>query len=327
MHPVLFRVKLPWIGSFDVAYYGVLIAVGILLGAIIAVRRARQVGISAEVILDLAFFGIIIGFVGSRIVFIANNFDAFLETPAAYIFTRQGYVFLGGLIPAVAFGIWFVRRKRSDPWQIADVLAPSIPLGHTFGRVGCFMSGCCFGRVCGDGWDWLGVQFPKVVDPETGEIIFSFAYQQHLWQNLLAPGATRSLPVVPVQLFEAAGNFLIFLGLLWLWRRRYYRGQVFAGYLAAYGTMRFLLEFLRGDYGDPGIGEWLDRGHLSQLTCLLAIACAVGIWWLRHDTPLESPAAAGDAPENAPSAAKLSNPPAQRKPSKQKKHRRKRSNT
>ena len=288
MHPVLFR-----IGGFDVAFYGPLIALGVLLGVMVAVRRAKTIGLEADLIFDLTFYCVIIGFVGSRVFFILGDLRGFFQSPSEYIFSRQGYVFFGGLIFALIFALWFLHRKRADPWQVGDVMAPSIALGHMFGRIGCFFSGCCYGAVCLPQWRSLGVTFPKA-DPLTGTEAYSFAYTDQLTRGLIGPEALRTLPVYPVQLFEAAANLLIFLGLIWLWRKRRFRGQIFAGYLIAYGTARFLLEFLRGDYDERNLFKLLARGQMSQIICLAAIAIGAYIWWRRRATPLESPVLATD---------------------------------
>ncbi|KPL09155.1 hypothetical protein AMJ85_07095 [candidate division BRC1 bacterium SM23_51] len=297
MHPVLFR-----IGSFDIACYGPLIAIGVLVGVFIAIRRAKTVGIAPDLILDMTFYSVILGFVGSRLFFILNDLRGFAANPWAYIFSRQGFVFAGGLVFAGAFAIWYLKRRQCDIWQFGDAATPSIPLAHMFGRLGCFFQGCCFGRVCPPGWERWGVSFPIVTDPATGQITFGFAYIDHLSRGWIGPEATHSLPVLPVQLYEAGANLLIFLGLIWLWRRRSFRGQIFVGYLAAYSVVRFLLEFLRGDYSDPGLFGLLERGQLQQLMCLVAIGAALVIWLRRRRTPLELQAAptqtAPPLPEN-----------------------------
>ncbi|MCX8038516.1 MAG: prolipoprotein diacylglyceryl transferase [Candidatus Sumerlaeia bacterium] len=288
MHPVLFH-----IGSFNIACYGPLIALGVLIGVYLMVRRGKSVGIAPEFILDLTFYCVILGFVGSRVFFILGDLRGFAQTPWAYIFSRQGYVFFGGLLSALLFAIWFVRHRRVEPWQIGDVAAPSIALAHMFGRLGCFCSGCCYGRVCAPGHEHWGISFPLYLDPQTGQPsqMFNFAYWDHLtrYPDRLGPGATASLPVIPVQLYEAAANLLIFAVLMWLWRRRRFRGQVFAVYLMIYGAVRFALEFFRGDYGDTVFYGLLQRGQMSQTLCVLAIIAGAAIWWLRRKTPLQLP--------------------------------------
>jgi len=290
VHPVFVR-----IGGYDIAWYGLLTSMGVLVGVLVAIRRGKTVSLPPDLILDLAFYSVIIGFIGSRVFFILGDLRGFLAAPKDYIFTRQGYVFFGGLIVALAFAVWYLRRKRCDLWQVADVMAPSIALGHMFGRVGCFFSGCCYGRICPPGWEAWGWSFPKVTDPDTGEVMFSFAYISHVERGLIGPDARSSLPIFPVQLYEAAALFLIFLGLTWLWRRRRFRGQLFAAYLAAYGTVRFLVEFLRGDYDERILVGLLQRGQLSQIASLLALGVAVTLWWRLRHRPL------GEAIRESPS--------------------------
>ncbi len=299
MHPVLFH-----IGSFNIACYGPLIALGVLLGVYLMVRRGKAVGIAPEFILDLTFYCVILGFVGSRVFFILGDLGGFAQTPWAYIFSRQGYVFFGGLLSALLFAIWFVHYRRVEPWQIGDVAAPSIALAHTFGRIGCFLSGCCYGRVCDPAHGHCGVSFPVFQDPQTGQPsqMFNFAYWDHLtrYPDRLGPGATGSLPVIPVQLYEAAANLLIFAVLTWLWRRRRFRGQVFAAYLMMYGAVRFTLEFYRGDYDNTVFYGLLQRGQMSQALCVLAIAAGAAIWWFRRGTALEIMGSKGQPPIPAP---------------------------
>jgi len=279
VHPILVR-----IAGLDIAWYGLLISCGTLVGVFLAIRRAKTVGVPTDLILDLTFYGVIIGFIGSRVFFILGDLRGFVAYPKEYIFTRQGYVFFGGLVFAVAFAVWYLKRKRCDLWQIGDIMAPSVAVGHMFGRIGCFFSGCCYGRLCPTGWERLGVSFPQVPAP------FGFWYFDH--PEWAAPDGASSLPILPVQLYEAGANFLIFLGLMWLWRHRRFRGQVFVAYLGAYGIVRFLLEFLRGDYADMVMFGWLQRGQLSQLSCLVAIVAALVLWLRLRRAPLESPVAA-----------------------------------
>jgi phosphatidylglycerol:prolipoprotein diacylglycerol transferase len=307
VHPVLIR-----IGSFEIACYGPLIAFGVLLGVLVAVRRGRKVGIAPELILDLTFYSVILGFIGSRLFYILTDLRGFVQMPLSYIFAREGFVFFGALVFAGGFAVWFLRRHRIDFWQVADVAAPSIALGHMFGRIGCFCSGCCFGRICPPGWESIGVRFPLVFNPKTGEPseMFSIAYWALRMRGDIGADATHTPPLIPVQLFEAGANLLIFVGLVLLWRHRRFRGMIFAAYLAAYGLVRFTLEFLRGDYGDPALYERLKRGQLSQALCVAAIVAAVVICYRRRGTPLEVPAA--PAPEPSPPSDK--NPTSKPKP-------------
>ena len=109
---------------------------------------------------------------------------------------------------------------RLPLWKIADIIAPSIALGHFFGRFGCLMTGCCYGRACNLPW---AIHFPE----------------EH-W--------THGKGVHPTQVYEALLNFGLFLGLSTLFRRKKFDGQVFAVYLISYAFLRAFVEMFRGDY-------------------------------------------------------------------------------
>jgi phosphatidylglycerol:prolipoprotein diacylglycerol transferase len=274
MHPILFYIT----KKFYIGTYGVMIAIGVLAGVLLAVRRGGKEHFKQDVILDLAFFCILGGIIGARLLYIIVYFRAFLEAPLQYLFARQGFVFLGGIAGAVAVGTIFIRRHRLPFWQIADVLAPSIPLAHTFGRLGCFSAGCCYGKPVPSWLQFLGIRFPAVFD-QSGMYVGSGALLDHLNAGLLPPGATHSLPVYPTQLFESGANLLIFVTLLLVARRKRFDGQLLLLYLLLYSGVRFLVEFLRGDL-ERGI--WFNTLSTSQILSIAVIGLAIYFWTRRH---------------------------------------------
>lgn len=166
------------------------------------------------------------------------------------ILTTGGLVFYGGaLVWLGAMGLG-CRLWRRSPWPLLDAVCRFGPLGHAFGRLGCFFGGCCFGAPTSS---FLGVRFPAG----------SPAYLQHKTQGLLPPGAVTSLPVHPTQLYEALGNVALFLVLDSLARRRTLRPGTITGlYLTGYALLRFGLEFLRGDairgiYGGVSTSQYI----------------------------------------------------------------------
>jgi len=289
MHPILFQV-----GGFFIGTYGLFAALGLLIGVFTAAWRAKKNGLDENLILDLAFIGIVAGLLGSRLTYILINFGDFLATftdpdrsPFEYIFTRQGFVFAGGMLFGALAGIALLRQRRAPVWHTIDCIAPAIPLGHAFGRIGCFSAGCCWGKICHLPW---AVSFPAVYGPKGQPM--SFVYEDHLRQGLIPPGARRSLPVHPVQLYEAAALAAIFVFLVWLWRRRRFEGQIFLAYLFAYAAARFLLEFFRGD---------ASRGVLlgvsaSQYISVGVFLLAVFFWRQRRNIPLPMRVPAAPSP-------------------------------
>jgi phosphatidylglycerol:prolipoprotein diacylglycerol transferase len=221
MHPILFH-----IGKITLYSYGFMIAVGILVGLFLARRQAAHEGIDPDKIIDIAFYMLVSALIGSRLLFVLMNLKEYTAHPFDILKIWQGgLVFYGGLIPAVAIGIWYIKRLGLPLWQITDVFAPSIAIGHAFGRTGCFLAGCCYGQACALPW---AVTF---TDPRS-----------------LAP---QGIPLHPTQLYSAIGLLLLFAFLIFLRKKKSFQGELFWTYLLCYSVGRFFLEFLRGD--DRGI--------------------------------------------------------------------------
>jgi len=164
-------------------------------------------------------------------------------------FWYGGLVFYGGLFLAIAVGVWYVRRHRMPAAKVADLAGFAIPLGLVFGRLGCFLAGCCWGRTCAN--DAFGIAFPP------GSAVFDFQVEQ----GLIRRTAAQTLPVIPTQLFEAAACLAIFAYLYFYRRtRKAFDGQLFYVFMMAYAVARFVIEFWRED---PR-GDWLGLST-SQL--------------------------------------------------------------
>ncbi len=227
MHPILFeipRIDLgAWvIGPIPIRLYGLMIGIGFLLGITLASRRAQKEGLNPERILDMGVYLLLAAIVGSRALYVLTTLHEFADNPLdVFAIWKGGLVFYGGLLAAVPTGIWYVKKHKLPVWQTADIMAPSIALGHAFGRLGCFFAGCCYGAPC------------------TGPFCITFNDP-----HSLAPLGT---PLFPTQLMESGGEFIIFGLLLALRDRKRFHGWIFGLYLILYAVLRFLLEFFRGD--------------------------------------------------------------------------------
>ena len=264
MKPTLFH-----LGALPVHSYGFFIALGMVLGVALAVRRGRQVGIATATSLDLTFYAIVVGLLGARLLYVlmhASDYArlcagtgaarswgrALYDCSAALHIWQGGLAFLGGGVLAAAVVLLFARRKGLRLGDVADVLSPSVSLAHVFGRFGCFLVGCCYGKP----WT-AGVAFP----PD------SVAYSELLARNAFAPGARCTPGLHPTQLYEAGGELLILLGLLLLWRRRRFPGMVALAYAFTYGILRFLIEVFRDDQ----VRGFLFELHLPSLAAALGL--------------------------------------------------------
>lgn len=282
MHPILVPLK---IGNMDFSLhtYGAMIALGFIVGLIVALREARRTGVNKYDVLDLVFWVALAGFVGARLLFIVVNapqywyacvdYEKFnvlfsppfpLEGPRCFevlnIFAG-GLVWYGGLIGAILAAWLFTRRRKLNFFQIVDVLVPSVALGHGFGRMGCLFAGCCFGRPAGSGFP-LAIQFPQG----------SMAWRHQHDLGIIDRLAESSAGVHPTQLYEAFGEVGIFFLLLFLARRKVFHGQLFLIYLGLYPVLRSIIEVFRGDsergFIIPGILS------VSQFISLLVVLAA-----------------------------------------------------
>ena len=257
MHPYLIKIPLPWGGAFPIASYGFMIMLGFLLSLFIARKRARRLGVEPDVMFDLCVSALLGGIIGARLFYVIYDWPAFRDNPIEiFRMDKGGLIFYGGVMGGLGVLIVLLIVKRLPLLRTMDVIASVVPLGHAFGRIGCFLYGCCFGRVTSS---WLGVRFPRILEPgNVRDAIYNvgdkhivgslpFVQQLQLPEGLLNRTAEWSLPVHPTQLYEAGYNLIIF-GVLSFWfLRRWREGEVGWLYLALYGTARFSNEFLRAD--------------------------------------------------------------------------------
>lgn len=199
------------------------------------VRRDLAVRPDRRLYLLVFYAALPLGLAGARLIPIVQ--DAFTAGRLTLgLILSGGLVFYGGALIFLGALVLGCRLLGLSPWPLSDAVCRYAPLGHAFGRLGCFFGGCCFGAVT-DGP--TGVRFPAG----------SPAYLQHKAHGLLAPGAVASLPVHPSQLYEALGDVLLFCLLAAVSRRPggLPPGRLTTLYLLGYAALRFGLEFWRGD--------------------------------------------------------------------------------
>lgn len=243
------------IGSFSLPTYGVLIALGFLVGVTLSARLARRSGMDAERVTSLGILLLLSAVVGAKVFMIVDSWSYYAADPGR-LFTmsalRSGGVFYGGLLAALAVAYYYTRR-HSMPWlATADVMAPGLAFGHAIGRMGCFAAGCCWGRQTEVAW---AVTF-------TNPMAHGFT------------GVPLNVPLHPTQLYEATGTALIGAFLLWLHGRAHGAGTVLGAYLALYSSFRFGVELLR----DEGARTLLVGEFISTTQCVaIGLAC-LGVW-------------------------------------------------
>lgn len=249
------------LGFLHLKTYGACMATGFLLCWTLVERLSGRKDLS-----NLLLALMVSGVVGSRIAYVIEHWQTeFAANPLQVIRVDQGgLMFYGGFILAFAVFFAWCFVKKENPLKLADLLAAVIPLGHAFGRIGCFFYGCCYGR---DSDAWCAVTFPAG----------SPSWFEH---------GRKMVSVLPTQLFEAAALLALFGGLMWVWRgretadarregegrgtsdvRRRRDGLVVGLYLCGYAVIRFFIEILRGDpraaVGPFSISQTISIGMLA----------------------------------------------------------------
>jgi phosphatidylglycerol:prolipoprotein diacylglycerol transferase len=224
MHPILID-----IGPFKVYSFGFMLALSFLIGIYTAAWRAKRFGVNPQHILDLAVYLIIAGVLGSRLLYVAFHLDEYRNPLSIFALWEGGATLYGGFLLAI-FAAWFFAKKKDiDFLLLADILSPALALGIMLTRIGCFMSGCCFGSPTNAPW---GVVFP----PDSPADDFA---------RSMADAANGVVALHPAQLYASTYGFVIFLALMLGGRFLRKRGATFGALLAFYGVFRFTLDFFR----------------------------------------------------------------------------------
>lgn len=217
MHPILFS-----IGHVHAYGYGFMIAVGALLAIFVSEFRANKRGLDGDLVFKAALWGLFAGMVGAKLTYIASNVKMLAVDPWAVI-GSDGFTVYGGVVLGILVGAYVLRRENANIAVYMDLIIPQIALAQGFGRIGCFLAGCCYGKPT---THVFGVTFP----PEA-----------------IAPSG---ISLIPTQLLSSAGDFLIFavLVLVSVLGKEKLKPLTISGlYLALYGIGRFIIEFFRMD--------------------------------------------------------------------------------
>lgn len=234
------------IGSFTIHSYGVMIAIGFAVAIVMSYFRATAYGLKKEAIIDIALLAMVFGFLGAKLLYVLVEYKAFFENPWSVI-GSEGFVVYGGIIGGVAAAMVYCRKKKLSFMSYFDLAIPSVAIAQGFGRIGCFLAGCCYGCES----TFLGVVFPH------GSI------------------APAGIPLLPTQLISSAGDFLIGLILVLSARKSKVKGNVGALYLLLYGIGRFGIEFFRNDArGSVGLlstSQFISIGFILGAVLLFVI--------------------------------------------------------
>ena len=236
MHPVLLK-----IGLFHIYSYGVMVALGFAVATFCIYRRAPKFNLERDKVIDVVIIMLVTGIIGARTLYVLLNLDYYHAHPYEILnLSKGGLVWYGAFIPALLASMLYAWRERIKFWPASDLVAPYIALAQSFGRIGCFLNGCCYGVAAPPGYP-LAVTFSHDC-------------------------VTRH----PAQIYSAVALFIIFIILLKWQEREHCEGEIFLGYLVLYPGKRFFMEFLRGD--NPKILFGLT---FSQYVSLLVLSASL----------------------------------------------------
>lgn len=239
MDPVAFSVF-----GLEVRWYGILIAMGVLIGTIIALRESKRLGIGEEPLIDLLIWAIPLSLVGARAYYVIFSWDMYKDDLMEILRIRNGGLAIhGAIIMAIIVTVVFTRIRKIDFWAIADACGPSLILAQSIGRWGNFINQEAYGGPTNLPWGIM----------------------------------VNGVKVHPTFLYESLWNFLVFLFLLWYGRNKQkVRGEVFLLYLALYSFIRFLIEGLRTD------SLMLGSIRVAQLISIIGVIIPMYIFYRRR---------------------------------------------
>jgi phosphatidylglycerol:prolipoprotein diacylglycerol transferase len=285
MCPELFEI--PFI-HVTIKSFGFMIVIGFLAGGWLVGRLSRSITSESQHTTNVALYALMAGVIGARLFFVIHYFESFRAHPLEILYIwRGGLEFYGGVVFAIPVIIFYLRRHKLPIRRSFDILAIGLMLGVGFGRLGCFMNSCCYGKPTELPW---AIRFPYNSYPYVSQInpdpdrnrpnaqldlppeqYLDFTGQDGKWypkpyedlteeqKNAVSHGEFRCLTIHPTQLYSSANGFLLCLILYFFWRRSQKAaannivkplaqpGQTFALAFMLYGVSRFLIEFIRDD--------------------------------------------------------------------------------
>ncbi|WP_425446977.1 prolipoprotein diacylglyceryl transferase [Dethiothermospora halolimnae] len=239
MDPVAFEIF-----GLSVRWYGIIIATGLALATIVALRETRRIGFDEEYLIDLLIFAVPAAIIGARIYYVIFSWEQYQGDILKMINIRGGGLAIhGAIIASVITAIIFSKKKKISFWKLADIAAPSIILGQAIGRWGNFINKEAYGGPTDLPWAIV----------------------------------VNGQKVHPTFLYESLWNFLVFGFLIWYRKNKVkVEGEVFLLYIAFYSVARFFIEGLRTD------SLMLGSIRVAQLISIVLIASSMILFYMRR---------------------------------------------
>lgn len=251
--------------GIEIAYYGVIIALGMLAGALVAYREAKKTGQKVDDYIDFTLYTLIAAIIGARIYYVIFEWDYYSAHPLEIFNLRAGGLAIYGGVLASALTLFiFTKVKKLKFWLMADTAVQGLIIGQIIGRWGNFFNREAFGGYTDS---LFAMQLP--VSEAKG-------ITQELIEHLVTIDGVGYVQVHPTFLYEGTWNLLLFIGICLYKRHKKFDGEIFAIYLMGYGVGRFIIEGLRTDQlVIKALGGIAASQVLSIILIVLAVAFVI----------------------------------------------------
>ncbi len=263
MHPELFK-----IGPFTVYSYGLMLGLGFVAASFLLTRELRRKQMNPNIATEITLLALIFGIIGSKGLFLIEQWNAFLQAPLKTAFSPAGLTWYGGFILAIAAIYLYLRRKRLSFLLLCDLTAPGLALGYGIARIGCHLSG--------DGDYGIPTTLPWGTVYAKGIYPPSIAFQNvpEIAKNYPGGIVPDTTPLHPTPIYELLACIVIFV-ILWSIRKKNYpAGELFMIYLVLSGVERLLVEFIRIN---PRVLFGLTEAQLTSIVLIF-----IGLFGIYH---------------------------------------------
>ena len=240
------------IGPVTVHGYGLMIAIGILAAYYVSELRARRIGLNADLVWGLVLLAAVCGLAGAKLLYYLTELPTIIANPRLLLDVSGGFVVYGGILTGILACWLYCRYHKVSFAAYADLVIPAVALGQGFGRIGCFLAGCCYGIAC------------------DSPISVTFTHSGF---------APNGIALLPTQLISSGLDFLNCLLLIGIAKRPHKDGSITLFYLLFYSIGRFFVEFIRGDLIRGSVGPLSTSQFISIWT---GLAGCIGLYLLNR---------------------------------------------
>ncbi|MBQ7059218.1 MAG: prolipoprotein diacylglyceryl transferase [Firmicutes bacterium] len=246
--------------GIDIAWYGVIIACGVVAGLLLGRILAKKSGQDPDLYIDFLIYALIFSLIGARIYYVIFSWDQYADNPLrVFDFRSGGLAIYGGVIGAILTAFVFCKAKKYSMLQLLDTAMPGLALGQAIGRWGNFFNQECFGTYTDN-------IFAMRLNIETA------AYTtQELLKESISKGGVRYIQVHPMFLYESFWCLMLTIVLVLFFRKKKFHGQILFTYMIGYGLGRAWIETLRTDQ----LLFWNTNFPVSVLVSILMVIVGI----------------------------------------------------